>query len=924
MAGVKRKLEDEHEPNGTSQEPADVSPVKTTTQQMQTTSPSSSPVTPEKNTSAKPAQQSNGRPGGLEANGDGSSPGSSQPQTPARKKRRTQEEILLAEQFARAQVPRSTRQSARILSKRRATDPSPNVGNAAEQLPKAASMEPNLPPLTSFDHSHESLPGEPAIPEIVSHGFASLRGHWLEANAGFSADIKSNGVDSYGFPRTRQPGDRETKVPEVSQSIKSPKREQSDENQVLETASHGNEEAEPPRSVPALTLSTDLPTGQSTDIETPAGNEVSRSAMSMSPLATQSEAADLSASTVPVITTRARGGGRPRGKGKGRKAATGRKAAGAGKAGPKLHLYDRNLSPSASAAVKKLRDRQKELHHAFRRVASAQRAALVVLANRSEACLVKDPKAHMETPLYQEVLDDLQERLGRKKAIINREYELKVECEKNTLEAYDHWIKSAFKEKVESVRDEHILAAQGSFLQYLDQCRQEGDEDHTENPTWSIRKSIVASPTNPSVASTALTFEIPVEQRFYERADSGWDDFVQRARIGGDIFALLKDMNEEAKRDKEEQKRRREEAKKKNKEAVAEDDENTEDEAAEGDSNRPRFSDPRFQRLMSALADACELAEGRSATKDERKEGEEEEEEAEMTTKPESANALNALAEIALKSSTEVSSVDTGHRAVDAQLPTSATAGHISAEHPGVPTERTSQLPPQPYMGPQYSEQLPPRAMHRAILPQPMPTQALPAPPEHQPYYAPQYQVPPPPQQPQQPPAGAPSRSYPALPRPLLAAARPAPQEFPPIREQLSEQLRLPDPFSSAPQHLPAPPGLRYPAGPAHAPPPAGHQTHRPSQSGPYPPPLLPQYMPGPPVGYAHAPPPPPLPPPGPYHQHSMYPTQYYSPYHPHSAPPPPRPHQALPPQPLHPSQAPQGPHGQHGLHQGLPPPPRY
>lgn len=30
------------------------------------------------------------------------------------------------------------------------------------------------------------------------------------------------------------------------------------------------------------------------------------------------------------------------------------------------------------------------------------------------------------------------------------------------------------------MRDEHILAAQGTFLQYLDQCRQAGDEDHTE------------------------------------------------------------------------------------------------------------------------------------------------------------------------------------------------------------------------------------------------------------------------------------------------------------------------------------------------------------------------------------------------------------------------------------------------------------
>ncbi|KAI1952916.1 hypothetical protein LOZ57_001000 [Ophidiomyces ophidiicola] len=936
MAGVKRKLD--HDPAPNAPDP-DLHP-------SQASSPAAS-ATPERDSNAvtKAVRGARVRPkaaavtattattaaaAAATTTSTPSSAASSQPQSPAKKRRRTRDEIL-AEQFDELPGPRTTRQSARILSQRRATDPAPNVAFGAGSLPKAASMEPGVPGVASFDTSHESLSFDLGAGLLLGPTSAAPTAATTSAPTDLENSLQAvdnndaSGESSSAKPkRRRRLSDRKrarsaarddldspgpgVETPTTS-PIKTPKREHSDDSD----AQDDTPSAAASRSVPALTLATDLPASQSTDVETPdgggGGGGAGRpaSALSMSPPATQSEAAELSASTIPAAGGRTRAaGGRPRGKGKARKPPLNRKAAAAaGKAAaPRMHAYDRNLSPSASAAVKKLRDRQRELQGAFRRVSSAQRAALLVLANRSESRLAKDPKAHMSTPLYQEVLDGLEARLEKQKALINREYDLKVQCEKQYLEAAQYWINSGFEEKVESVRDEHILAAQGSFLQYLDQCRQAGDDDHTETEesdteNWRTNRKV----SHQSVRGFDGSYiRRPSGASLYDRADSGWDDFIQRARIGGDIFALLKDMDQEARRDKEEKKRLRQEAKKKNREAAAE-----ESEVSDSDIvPEPVHSRQRFKRLISALADACQLAEAGGSDE---KEEEEEEEEIKATEEPNPpAYALNALADIALQSPTSIQSSVTSAPFAPPMEPVATTAAAAAV---APPPEPAPQPPPVYLPAPtqhQYAGLPAPRGHPRPLLPQPTHGQILPAPPSPQKLYQHHQYAPP-----ELPPPLAPPpmrASYPSMPRPLLPASRPPPPDLPPIRQKLSEALRLPDPFSSAPPHLPAPAGLRYSTGgppPPPPPPPPPHHAHphvrRASQPAPYAAaPLPPPYLPGPPPpssaqqpppGYAH---PVELPLPGTLYQpQSIYPPPYYSPYHhPHPAAAPPRPHQSV------------------------------
>jgi hypothetical protein len=73
-----------------------------------------------------------------------------------------------------------------------------------------------------------------------------------------------------------------------------------------------------------------------------------------------------------------------------------------------------------------MRDRQRELDKAFKKVAAAQRLALSVLAEHSQRKLARDKNAHKKVPEFDEVNQQLQERLERHREILRREYEYKV------------------------------------------------------------------------------------------------------------------------------------------------------------------------------------------------------------------------------------------------------------------------------------------------------------------------------------------------------------------------------------------------------------------------------------------------------------------------------------------------------------------
>ncbi|ODH40005.1 hypothetical protein ACO22_01704 [Paracoccidioides brasiliensis] len=585
---------------------------------------------------------------------------------------------------------------------------------------------------------------------------------------------------------------------------------------------------EPTRQDPNLSiLDADFPSQTMVAESFQAAHETTPTEASASPAPTPSETPELPATNLPSGAGRSRGRGgfrgRVRGRGGGWTRGRGRggrgRGSGRGGRGGRLQPIDRDMSLSPSPVIKQLRERQKELDRVFRRVASAQRTALTVIANRSEAKLIKDAKAHMAVPEYDQVMNDLKAMLQKRLEVIENEYNWRTKTADALFEANKERVNASFHDKSRHIREEHLLAAQGSYMAFVEQCRQAEDDDHTEadesgpEPEMPPRRLFVRGFNSSFVRD-------PKGAALYERAAYGWDDFIQRAKIETDISPQIKEIDQE--------------------------------------SRAPVPASDKILQLTEALTELCQQEERRG---DEGKP---------VTAIPnEPPTALRALADIAVG--------DVGQKPVEQPtMHEPPPQGLQLAPFRSLPSI-TQQLPALPHHPPHllnpYEKQLPieqpPRGFHRTILPQPVlgqmipptdPRSFLPPPSHHQP--------PPPP----------PQRGPPSIPRRLL----PASSRYPSI-PHLHE---LPDPFSSAPPHLPAPQAMVYHPGsyPLHPPPPS--PLHPPTHA---PPPHLPQYMHGPvghmtlppvyhPATYGHLPPPlPPLPPPPPpgsqyqhQHQHQL------------------------------------------------------
>ncbi|GCB24717.1 hypothetical protein AAWM_07602 [Aspergillus awamori] len=252
--------------------------------------------------------------------------------------------------------------------------------------------------------------------------------------------------------------------------------------------------------------------------------------------------------------TRGRGrGGRSRGSARFAVNKRGRGAARSGRGGRTGRQLDRSSdvepdrSPSPSAATQKLRDRQRELDKAFKKVAAAQRLALAVLATQSEKRLARDKNAHKNVPEFEEVNLQLKERLNGRKEVLRREYELKVAQEHRLFEANKQVIEERYRAQARNIREEHLLASQGAYMTFVEGRRAAEDDEHTEtddSETEPERGRVVPPAREVFRGFNSNYVRNPSGAALYDRAYFGWDDFVQRAKVGDDIDPQMKEIRD--------------------------------------------------------------------------------------------------------------------------------------------------------------------------------------------------------------------------------------------------------------------------------------------------------------------------------------------------------------------------------------------
>ncbi|KAL4917952.1 hypothetical protein BDW62DRAFT_201280 [Aspergillus aurantiobrunneus] len=241
--------------------------------------------------------------------------------------------------------------------------------------------------------------------------------------------------------------------------------------------------------------------------------------------------------------TSARFGVSRRGRGGNRAARSGR----TGRQNDRSSDIEFERSPSPSAATQKLRDRQRELDKAFRRVAAAQRLALAVLATQSEKRLARDKNAHKAVPEYDEVNSILRARLREKQDTLRREYDLKVAQENRMFQADKEAIEERCRSSARYIQEEHLLTSHGEYMTFIEGRRAAEDDEHTEtdgSETENERGRRVPVTREVYRGFTSSFVRDPAGAASYERAALGWDDFVQRAKLGDDINPQMKEIRD--------------------------------------------------------------------------------------------------------------------------------------------------------------------------------------------------------------------------------------------------------------------------------------------------------------------------------------------------------------------------------------------
>ncbi|KAL1959009.1 hypothetical protein VTO42DRAFT_3250 [Malbranchea cinnamomea] len=480
--------------------------------------------------------------------------------------------------------PRATRQSARLLSKGQANHSSrPSVESGLNQTPDTESGTVNGERLisnssrsTSMSRSSslQSSGTEPTVPEKpfgASSPGDKAGPHTRDADPP-TAKAEGDGGSPHEVDETmsqdcdhdRHPeseklkqedgadGREKTDVSNVSDGNEPPKRknpETNTENGPSPSPS-GNAEAEGERNtatplpVPALTVSGLEPAPKS-ESDSPLPGDAPLSALSASPALTASDAGEASTPADNSGAPGRRGGFRGRLNGP-RKAVRGRARGRGGKqlASGRLQPLSPSMPPSPVPLSKQLRERQKELERAYRRVAAAQKIALAIIATRTQTRLVKDPKAHTATPLYQKVLDELDKRLKERHHQIDREYELKVLEANIEADCAEFNLKANCDAKIRDIRDEHITAAQGSFMNFIQKRRQAEDDDHTEPDESDSEAGVLTRKFVRGFDSSYV--RDPEGAALFDRANFGWRDFLRRAKIMDDISPQMKEIGRES------------------------------------------------------------------------------------------------------------------------------------------------------------------------------------------------------------------------------------------------------------------------------------------------------------------------------------------------------------------------------------------
>ncbi|KAI9837520.1 MAG: hypothetical protein M1819_007171 [Sarea resinae] len=189
----------------------------------------------------------------------------------------------------------------------------------------------------------------------------------------------------------------------------------------------------------------------------------------------------------------------------------------------KKRVPGRRRVPNADANVEANFVRQAELKTAYRMVVKALKPALAELASRSTESLENDPTAHEKVDYYDEVNHHLDARLSQRLALVEREYQLKLEYQEKKLRQEREYLRKKFTDEMRKLQDEYLLRLQ---IEYIKKCHAAAsEEDITDDEDTAAQDSAAQDGTVRRPSGRGGPIEDLSRARIFIQAEEAWDEF---------------------------------------------------------------------------------------------------------------------------------------------------------------------------------------------------------------------------------------------------------------------------------------------------------------------------------------------------------------------------------------------------------------
>ncbi|KAJ5248456.1 hypothetical protein N7524_012416 [Penicillium chrysogenum] len=200
----------------------------------------------------------------------------------------------------------------------------------------------------------------------------------------------------------------------------------------------------------------------------------------------------------------------------------------------------RGPTPEPTPESMPTKTRQEELSALFKKVGQAQSIALSVMADQTMHKLAREKNAHKECPEFEQVQRDLDEYERKAIEKLNAEYNATADKESRVYEAKVLIAKETARRRMEDLQDDMLKMLMGKMMALIQGRRVAEDDEHTEYDTSDSEQSVKqflfrdgeTAVRQEERGFTASAVRDPEGAVDYMAAEEGWEEFVQRVRLG--------------------------------------------------------------------------------------------------------------------------------------------------------------------------------------------------------------------------------------------------------------------------------------------------------------------------------------------------------------------------------------------------------